>query len=274
MTRLDSPAAATEQAEPGWYPNVHGWARLQYWDGERWTQNHRETKAEEGAGPWKPSAAPKAPDIEGHGLFWQPSRIITVLPREPVPVNRFGIGLALAGAVLMVAGVFLPMVESRQFFKVPDNTLLQSGDGWIFLGLAVCIAAATYGAIRSRRRTYAVLILAVLGIGAATYDGTGERLELASLNPAAAEAVAVPGEKARPGTGLYATGAGSALAALGGLLLAGIGPAGRRLAKAGLTQVSLRRARECADARAPSPPPAPKTRSFARSRRWSAPASG
>jgi hypothetical protein len=232
MTRLDPPAGETRQAEPGWYPNAYGWTRLQYWDGERWTQNYRSTSGEEQARSGKSPAVQDMPDIEGHALFWQPNTIITTVPKEPVPVNRIGIGLALIGAALMIIGVFLPRVESQQFFGIPDNTLIQSGDGWIFIGLAAFIAVAVYAAIRRRRRTYAALILAVLGIGVATYAGTGERLELSSLNPVAAAAVGVPKEKASPGTGLYAAGAGSGLAALGGLLLAGIGSrAGTRLAR-------------------------------------------
>jgi hypothetical protein len=223
MTRLESPAGETKLA-PGWYPNAYGWTRLQYWDGERWTQNYRPTGEEEQARSGKSPAVQELPDIEGHALFWQPNKVITVVPSEPVPLNPIGIGLALIGAALMVIGVFLPRVESQQFFRVIDNTLIQSGDGWIFIGLAVFIAVAVYAAIRGRRRTYAVLILAVLGIGVATYDGTGERLEFSSLNPVAAAALDVRStEKASPGTGLYAAGAGSGLAALGGLLLAGIG---------------------------------------------------
>lgn len=231
MTRLDSPAGKTEQAEPGWYPNAHGWARLQYWDGDCWTQNYRPASGEEQARSWKSPTVRDVPDIEGHALFWQPNRIITVVPKEAVPVSPIGIGFALIGAALMIIGVFLPRVESQQFFAVPGNTLIQSGDGWIFIGLAIFVAVAVYAAIRGRRRTYAVLILAVLGIGAAIYFGTGERLELSSLNPVATAAVAVPGEKASPSTGLYAAGTGSGLAALGGLLLAGIGRAGTRLAR-------------------------------------------
>jgi hypothetical protein len=231
MTTLGSPASETKRAEPGWYPNAHGWTRLQYWDGERWTQNYRPTSGEEPTRSGKSPAVQDLPVIEGHALFWQPTRIITVVPKEPVPVNPIGVGLALIGAALMIIGVFLPRVESQQFFRVPDNTLIQSGDGWIFIGLAVFIAVAAYAAIRGRRRTYAVLILAVLGIAIATYDGTGERLELSSLNPAAAAAVGVPGEKASPAIGLYSAGAGSGLAALGGLLLAGIGSLARRLAR-------------------------------------------
>jgi hypothetical protein len=222
MTRLDSPAGETKRAEPGWYPNAYGWARLQYWDGERWTQNYRPTSGEEQARSGKSPAVQDMPDLEAHALFWQPKRVIVSVPREPVPLNPIGIGLALTGAALMIIGVFLPRVESQQFFRVVDNTLIQSGDGWIVIGLGIFIAVAVYAAIRHRRRTYAVLILAVLGIGIAISNGTGERLELSSLNPAAAAALDGT-EKASPGTGLYAAGAGSGLAALGGLLLAGIG---------------------------------------------------
>jgi hypothetical protein len=247
----NAPAGDAKRAEAGWYPNAHGWTRLQYWDGEQWTQRFRaptgeqqgpeekqgagaeqEATVEQDAGEaeersWEPPAAQDKPVLEAHPLFWRRTKVIVSLPREPVRLNPVGIGLAFLGAALMIVGVFLPRTESRQFFRVPDNTLIQSGDGWIFVGLAVLISVAAYAAVRGRRRTYAVLILALLGVGIATYQGTGERLELSSLNPAAATAVGVPGEDASPGYGLYAVGAGSGLAALGGLLLTGVGARAR-----------------------------------------------
>jgi hypothetical protein len=236
----DSQADETNQAEAGWYPNGYGWARLQYWDGERWTQRYRTTAGEEGefregqeAGE-EPTAeqeeerreeSPAAPDkpvLKGHALFWQPNKVIVTVPREPVRLNPIGVGLALTGAALMIVAVFLPRVESRQFFRIIDNTLIQSGDGWIFIGLATLIALAVCAAVRDRRRTYLVLVLAMLGIGVAIFNCTGDRLELSSLNPAAG-AVLDDTAKASPGLGLYTAGAGSGLAALGGLLLAGVG---------------------------------------------------
>ena len=227
MIRLDPAGGEAKRAEPGWYPNAHGWARLQYWDGERWTQNYRSTTGEEGARSAESPPAEEAPVLEAHAVFWQPTKVIVSVPREPMRLNRVGIGLALAGAALMFSGAFLPRVESQQFFSVPGNTLIQSGEGWVFIGLAAFVAFAVYAALRLRRRTYAVLLLALLGIGIATYDGTGERLQVSSLNPEAAAAVGEPGETYSPGTGLYAVGAGSGLAALGGLLLTGIGSRAR-----------------------------------------------
>ena len=233
-SREDSPAGETERLAAGWYPNAYGWTRLQYWDGERWTQRYRNTAGEEQESGEEPDAGeeeePSAespavhdkPVLEAHGLFWQPTKVIVSVPREPVRLNPIGIGLALTGAALMIIGAFLPRVESQQFFRAVDNTLIQSGDGWILIGLATFIAVSVYAAIRNRRRTYAVLILAGLGIGVAILNGTGDQLDLSTLNPAAAAALDDT-EKASPGTGLYAAAVGSGLAALGGLLLAGFG---------------------------------------------------
>jgi hypothetical protein len=241
MSRLQSQAGEANRAHPGWYPNAYGWMRLQYWDGDHWTQNYRVAAGEEQARSARSPAVNGLPDIEGrvrrHARsrsspttgrpFWQP-RVIAVVPREPVPLNPVGVGLVLIGAGLMVGGVFLPRVETHHFFRFADNTLIQSGNGGIFIALAVCIAVAVCAAIRRRRRTYAVLILAVLGIGAAIYYGTGERLDPSSLHPVGVAALGLRStEKASPGPGLYATAAGSGLAALGGLLLAGI-VSGRR----------------------------------------------
>jgi hypothetical protein len=237
MTRLEFQAGEANRAQPGWYPNAYGWTRLQYWDGERWTQNYRLTGGDEQARSARSPSVKDLPDIEcrvrrhtrsrrsptANRPFWQPNRVIAVVPSEPVPLNPIGIGLVLIGAALMISGGFLPRVESHQYFRFADNTLIQSGNGWIFIALAVFIAVAIYAAIRRRRRTYAVLILAVLGIGVAIYYGTGERLDPSSLHPVGVAALGVRStEKASPGAGLYATGAGSGLAALGGLLLAGM----------------------------------------------------
>ncbi len=199
----EGPDPEAHRAVPGWYPDSYDSTRLQYWDGERWTRDYRPVEAADSS---TTGASPKEPDAAAD-----------------IEVNPVGIGLALVGAALMVIGVFLPHVESQRFLRVADNTLIQSGDGWIFIGLAVFIALAVYAAVRRRRKTAAVLVLAAIGIAAAVYEGTGDRVRLSSLNPGAASVLGVQAtEKASPGTGVYAVGAGSGLAALGGLLLAGI----------------------------------------------------
>jgi Uncharacterised protein family UPF0547 len=158
---------------------------------------------------------------------------------DQIEVNRAGIGLTIVGAVLMVIAVFLPRVESQQFFRVADNTLIQSGDGWVFVGLAVIAAAATYRTYQQQSKTWTVLVLGLLGIALAIYEGTGERLVLTSL--ADNSLFNSVRETASPGVGIYAAGAGSLLVAYGGALLAGWGiwPGG--------SQLPARRTKQCPD---------------------------
>jgi len=187
----------------GWYrdPHRNSPSSQRYWDGHAWTDQTRELTIFDRIGGAGLPASPSDPEV------------------APSPV---ALAVAFVGALLMVIGVFLPRVESKQFFTVADNTLIQSGDGWIFIGLAVGVAGACYAALRRQRRTYSVLILGLIAVGVAIYEGTGDRLELHSLSPGARSTFGLSTtEKASPGTGIYMAGAGGALAAFGGLTLVG-----------------------------------------------------
>jgi hypothetical protein len=127
-------------------------------------------------------------------------------------------GLALFGALAMVIAVFLPHLESSSFNfgGIQQNTLIQTGDGWIFIGLAAGIAGATYRAWKTGHKGWAVLILALIGVAAAYYDGTNHAaLMLYSLGEDGTPDLDT-GTKASPGIGIYLAGAGGALALLGG----------------------------------------------------------
>ena len=139
---------------------------------------------------------------------------------ESIEVNKAGVGLALGGAVLMVIACFLPRVESTKFFQVVDNTLVASGDGFIFIGLAVIVVAATYRLYQQGSQSWVVCVLGLLGIALAVYNGTGDALELESVGGSSLNRVT---ETASPGVGIYAAGVGAAMVAYGGLLLAGRG---------------------------------------------------
>jgi uncharacterized membrane protein len=151
---------------------------------------------------------------------------------EEVEINRAGMGLALAGAMLTVIAVFLPRVESTTFAKVKENTLIQSGDGgWLLIVLAVITAASVYRAFQQRTKTAAPLVLGLIIIGIAIYNGTGDRLDLTGTNLLGNSL----SETATPGVGIYAAGVGGLLTALGGAWLAGFSigaggpmPPGRR----------------------------------------------
>jgi Uncharacterised protein family UPF0547 len=161
--------------------------------------------------------------------------------QEEFEVNTAGVVLALLGATLLVIAVFLPHVESNKFFRVQDNSLIQGGDGWIFIGLAVGIGLATWAASQRHKRTWVVLILALIAAALAIYEGTGDRVELSSVGGAGLSLdQALQTEHANPGLGIWAAGAGAVLAGLGGVLLAG-----RRFGAA--SDVPERRLKKCPD---------------------------
>lgn len=138
---------------------------------------------------------------------------------EPVEINRAGVGLAIAGAVLMVVGCFLPGVESTTFSQIVDNTLIASGNGIFVIAIAVGAVAGTYRLYQQGRQDWSVFIDGLFGIAAAVYAGTGDRLELQSLDTSLAT-VTVTGS---PGVGIWVVGVGAGLVTCGGLFLAGHG---------------------------------------------------
>ena len=158
--------------------------------------------------------------------------------RPEVEVNTAGVAIALFGAALMVVAVFLPWVESTTFFRIQDNSLIQQGDGWIFIGLAVGIALAVWASTQRHKTTWVVVVLAIIALGLIIYDGTGSRLDLQSV--AASPLVPSHAEHGNPGIGIWAEGVGAVLAGLGGLLLAGVGFGAAR-------DVPSRRLKKCPD---------------------------
>jgi Short C-terminal domain len=136
-----------------------------------------------------------------------------------VRVSPVGVGLALLGALMMIISVFLPRLEETTFSLagVAENTLIQSGDGWILLGLAAGVIGSTYRAYQSGEAGWTVVVLGALAIAYAVYVGTDD--ELLTLYPLDAQGnpdTSQGGEAAKPGVGIYAAGVGGALAAFGG----------------------------------------------------------
>jgi Short C-terminal domain len=110
--------------------------------------------------------------------------------------------------------VFLPQFESNSFARIEKNSLIQNGDGWWFIVLAVLAAGAAYRAYRSNRRSFASVVLGTIGIAVAIYYGTSHsQRRLCSLGPSTF------GQNctlATPGIGIYAAGVGGLLVLIGG----------------------------------------------------------
>lgn len=136
-----------------------------------------------------------------------------------VRVNPVGVGFALLGALAMILAVFLPRVEETTFSLagVAENTLIQSGDGWLFLGLAAGVVASTYRTYQSGEAGWTVVVLGGIAIAAAIYSGTNEEaLTLYPLDEQGNADGSQSGVLANPGVGIYVAGVGGALTAFGG----------------------------------------------------------
>jgi hypothetical protein len=131
-------------------------------------------------------------------------------------VSPLALGLSLVGAAMLLIGVFLPRVSSTTFARIGGNTLIQSGDGWIFVGLAVGIAVSSWYAYQRRAGGAGVLILGAIAVGFAIFYGTNRSsLTLCAVGPAA-PLLNIGCHKGSPGVGIFAVGIGGLLAVAGG----------------------------------------------------------
>ena len=128
----------------------------------------------------------------------------------PIDVSPLGFWLAVAGAVAMLIAVFLPEADVTAFAAIENNTLIQSGDGWLFIVLGLAGLASAYHAYRSRRRTWWPLVDGLLTVGLAFADGRPSNLHYCSV------LVKTQCTSGSPGIGLYLVGIGGGLMALGG----------------------------------------------------------
>ncbi len=68
----------------------------------------------------------------------------TAATQEARARNPLALGLVIIGSLAMAVATFLPFDEPVGFPRVEDNTLMQNGNGWILVALALAIAAAGY----------------------------------------------------------------------------------------------------------------------------------
>jgi hypothetical protein len=137
-----------------------------------------------------------------------------VVEKEVSPVS---LGLTLLGAAVMLVAVFLPRVDSNTFARVAQNTLIQSGGGWWFIGIAVILAGSAWFSYQHHAAGAGPMVLGLIAIGIAVYYGTSKSsLTLCPVNQSAANALGIGCTKASPGVGIYAAGVGGLLAAIGG----------------------------------------------------------
>lgn len=132
---------------------------------------------------------------------------------ESVELSPISLALAGFGAALMIVSVFLPRVEAKSFTRIAQNTLIESGDGWVFIVLAVLAVGATWRSYQRRKRSLGPVVIGGIGIATAIYDGVNKSsLRICPIN----QTIFNQCEQASPGIGIYAAGVGSLLVAIGG----------------------------------------------------------
>jgi hypothetical protein len=131
-------------------------------------------------------------------------------------VTPLALGLSLVSAVVMFIAVFLPRVDSTTFARVAANTLIQEGNGWVFIGLAAAIAVASWYAYQRQAGGAGVLVLGAIAVAFAIFCGTNRSsLTLCPVGPLAG-IVKIGCQRASPGVGIYAAAVGGLLAIAGG----------------------------------------------------------
>lgn len=138
---------------------------------------------------------------------------------------QLGIALAFAGALVLLVSVFLPLADSAQFVHVTKNSLIQHGEGWIVVGLALTAAGISYRILTGEGQPVWLMVVGGAALGLAIVFGTSD--DLLTLTSAASEELGVLGEleaiaepeRASPGIGIYAVGLGGLLVLTGGYLL-------------------------------------------------------
>jgi hypothetical protein len=138
---------------------------------------------------------------------------------EQIEPNMGAIGLALAAAGLAIVSVFLPRLESDTFREIAENTLIQSGEGWIILGCAVGVFGAVYRIYSENSTNWAVFGLGIVILAFAIYAGTGDRVELESVSGGLYSGSIT--DTGTPAVGIYAAGAAGVMAMMAGWVLAG-----------------------------------------------------
>ena len=122
------------------------------------------------------------------------------------------------GLGLIAIGVFLPLWDEGSvsaFSGISENSLLQSGYGWVTLILAGSCVVSLVRAWPKPRRIYWPLVSGVLVIGSAVYNGTSD--DVMTLCPLGADTISDLCQVAEPGIGVYAVGLGGAALLASGL---------------------------------------------------------
>jgi hypothetical protein len=174
--------APSPNVPAGWYPDPTLPGTQRYWDGSEWTE-HR--------APLSPT--PAATQASSWSLNLSPRLIIAIL-----------------GALAALIAMFLPHTESSEVLTIANNTLLAKGDGILIVILALAAGAMAVRHSGKRDISWPLVVIGLLTIALALFDGTGQRLEVVN---GLGETV-----ESKAGSAIWALGIGGALITLAGFL--------------------------------------------------------
>jgi hypothetical protein len=122
--------------------------------------------------------------------------------------------LGALGAVIAVAGAFLPQLDSSTSLHIANNSFIGQGStGVIVIALALAGAGAAYRDRDTGKVAVSGLLAGGILIAIAIYAGTGSRLDLETTG------AFIGGQEIQgsAGVGIWAVGIGGALIVLAGL---------------------------------------------------------
>jgi hypothetical protein len=175
-----APEPPSPEVPAGWYPDPAQTATQRYWDGAAWTDQ-------------------RAPLVEAPSPAQSVGWTLDVSAR---------LVLGILGAVAAVIGIFLPHAESASLLHIANNTLISSSDGIIVVVLALAGAAAAVRDSSKPSLSWSLVLLGVVLIGVAFFEGGSEQLKVVNGLGQEVEATAGPG--------VWAVGIGGALMVVAG----------------------------------------------------------
>lgn len=135
-------------------------------------------------------------------------------------VDPAGLALAGVGAAAMALGAFLPLDQpGGQFAYVQSNSLIQHG-GWTLIALGAGVALDGFRCYQTGKRSWGVCAMGAIGL--LIVIGLAESKGLRTLYPIGTDGQpdqSAPGTVVPLGIAVYVSGAGAALAAVGGWVL-------------------------------------------------------
>jgi hypothetical protein len=129
---------------------------------------------------------------------------------------QLGLLLVVIGVVAAAISVFLPAYQSDQptLLGIQSNTLIQDGDGWIIIVLAVAAAVSAFRMYSTRNASWSATVLGLLMLAYAVYDGV-HHPTLYHINLSGGLDYSDP-IHSKAGIAPYVTGVGALLIAAGG----------------------------------------------------------